>query len=954
MLSAQQVNDEGYTAQIKKFTTESYFSTELVDHLPASATVPTPEKILGHIVGAPDMLTYSADIYKYFRTLEKATPRVKVFVSGKTEEGKETLLIAVSDVGNIQKLQALKDLNAKLADPRKISEEEAKSLIKVGVPFYWASGSIHSPETGSPEMLMELAYRLAVEDSPMIRNIRQNSVILITPMSEVDGHDRQVDLYRYKKAHPTAAPPSLLYWGKYVAHDNNRDGVTLSLQLSKIATGTFLEWHPVVMHDLHESVPFLYISTGTGPYNPWLDPIAVDEFQQLAYREIEEMTKRNVPGVWTHGFYDGWSPNYMLYAATGHNSIGRFYETFGQNGADTGIRSVPAASTSRTWFRPNPPMSRVNWSFRNNINMQQSAILFAMEEVASNKERYLNNFYLKSKRAVAKGLTEGPAAYVIPGDDPRPVEAAGLVKVLQQQGIEVHKSSAEVTVGKDKFPAGSYIVRMDQPYSRMADMILDRQFYNATDPRPYDDTGWTAGPLRNVKTVRVTDAAVLKAPMTILNGAPSVKGRIQGTGTNIVVLHNTENSLATFRYALSDIPMKVAEAAFELNGTKIPAGSFLIAAGSNRDRIAKAIEDNGLTAMAAAAMPTVASHDVKAPRIALVHTWINTQTEGWYRMALDQLKIPYAYISDHTLRDTADLRSKYDVIIFGPVNGAAQRLVNGMPMNGEPIPWKGSDLTPNFASSPDTTDDIRGGMGLEGVVHLKKFIESGGLFVTVAGNASIPIDYGLIDGVSITPSRDLQVLGSVVGAVFADKGSPIAYGYKDELAVYFNQSPLLEVSGGGGGAGGGGGRGGAAPVSAARVSGRGGPNEPDIVQGRAATPLETLPRVGEDNSEQADAMRAFQAPANMRPRTILRFAAEPELLISGMLAGGKELAGKPAVVDVPSGKGHVVLFANNPMWRSSTQGSYFLLLNAILNFDHLDAGRAPARTGARPAAPPAN
>lgn len=948
------MNDEGYTAQIKKFTTEPYFTTELVDHLPASATVPTPEKVLGHIVGAPDILTYSADIYKYFRALEKATPRVKVFVSGKTEEGKETLLIAVSDVGNIQKLSALKELNAKLADPRKISEAEAKSLVKVGVPFYWASGSIHSPETGSPEMLMELAYRLAVEDTPMIRNIRQNSVILITPVSEVDGHDRQVDLYRYKKAHPNAAPPSLLYWGKYVAHDNNRDGVTLSLQLSKIATGTFLEWHPVVMHDLHESVPFLYISTGTGPYNPWLDPIAVDEFQQLAYREIEEMTKRNVPGVWTHGFYDGWSPNYMLYAATGHNSIGRFYETFGQNGADTGVRTVPAASTTRTWFRPNPPMARVNWSFRNNINMQQSAILFAMEEVASNKERYLNNFYLKSKRAVAKGLTEGPAAYVIPGDDPRPVEAAGLVKVLQQQGIEVHKASAEITVGKVKFPAGSYVVRMDQPYSRMADMILDRQYYNATDPRPYDDTGWTAGPLRNVKTVRVVDAAVLKSPMMMLTDAPVVKGKLQGTGANIVVLHNTENSLATFRYALADIPMKVAEQAFEFGGAKVPAGSFLIMAGANRDRIVNAVEANGLTAVAGAALPNVPAHDVKAPRIALVHTWINTQTEGWYRMALDQLKIPYAYISDHTLRDTADLRSKYDVIIFGPVGGAAQRLVNGMPMNGAAIPWKGSDLTPNFASSPDTTDDIRGGMGLDGVLHLKKFIEGGGLFVTVGSNASIPIDYGLIDGVSITPSRDLQVLGSVVASVFADHGSPIAYGYKDELPVYFNQAPLLQLSAGGAGTAGGGGGGAAGgPVPAGRVSGRGGPNDPDIVQGRAPNPLESLPRVGEDASDQSDAARAFQTPPNMRPRTILRFAAEPDLLISGMLAGGKELAGKPVVVDVPSGKGHVVLFANNPMWRNSTQGSYFLLFNAILNFDHLDVGRAPARAAGRPTGPTA-
>ena len=256
--------------------------------------------------------------------------------------------------------------------------------------------------------------------------------------------------------------------------------------------------------------------TGTGPYNAWLDPLAIDEFQLLAYHEIEEMTKRGVPGVWTHGFYDGWAPNYMLYIATGHNSIGRFYETFGNGGADTRERTLGANQTSRVWYRPNPPFPRVNWSMRNNVNMQQSALLFAMNFVANNNERFLNNFYLKSKRAIAKASNEGPAAYIIPGDTPRPVEAADMVNLMRLRGIEVHRANKEFTVKDQKFAAGSYIVRMDQPYSRMADMLLDTQYYNVNDPAPYDDTGWTMGAMRNVKTVRVVDKSVLDVPMTLL------------------------------------------------------------------------------------------------------------------------------------------------------------------------------------------------------------------------------------------------------------------------------------------------------------------------------------------------------------------------------------------------------------------------------------------------------
>src|SRR5580692_3834241 len=758
ILNAQPKNDEGYTAKIREYTTESFLTTELVDHLPASATVPTPEKVLGYIVGAPNKLTYTKDIYRYMRELEKATKRVKVFTIGRSEEGREIMLVAVSDEANIARLDHFKDLNARLADPRKTTQAEADRIISEDIPFYWLSGSIHSPETGSPEMLMELAYRIAVEDSPMVQNIRKHSIVLITPATEVDGRDRAVDVYNYRKANPGKPAPQQVYWGKYVAHDNNRDGLGMALALSRAMMSAFLEYHPTVLHDLHESEPFLYVSTGMGPYNAWLDPLVVDEWQKMAYVEIEEMTKRGIPGVWTHGFYDGWAPNYMFYVANGHNSIGRFYETFGGRGADTGPRTVAAADTARTWFRPNPPLAKVNWSIRNNINLQQSAILFSMNNTANNGKTFLENFYLKSKRSVEKAAQEGPAAWVIPSDDPRPVECADLVNLLELQGIEVNRSTqdSEVTVkqGKEekklKIPASSYVIRMDQPYSRMADMLLDTQYYNISDPRPYDDTGWTLGAVRNVKTIRVTDASILRAPMTQLSGPARAEGKVTGNTSAgaYLINHNTDNTLATFRFRLRDVKMNAAEEAFKAAGQDYRAGSFIIRAQDTaRGPLEQAATDLGLQVRAVDEIPKVAMHALAAPRIALVHTWLNTQNEGWYRIAFDNLKIPYDYISDQKLRQIPDLRAKYDVIIFGSTPGSAQRIVNGMPMRGDPIPWKASAITPNLGSSPDTTDDMRGGMGLDGLMKIAKFIDDGGLFVTVTGNASIPIDYGLIEGV---------------------------------------------------------------------------------------------------------------------------------------------------------------------------------------------------------------
>src|SRR5262249_14467191 len=555
-----QGNDENYTAKIKEYTTEKFFLTDMVDHLPASDKVPSPDKVLGYVIGTPNKLTYTKDQYRYYRELEKATPRVRVFTAPEhSEEGREQLLVVVSDESNLTKLDRYKEITAKLADPRKVAEADVKQLVSEGKVLYWASGSIHSPETGSCEMLMELAYRLAVEDSPQIDAIRKNVIVMITPTLEVDGRDMLVDTYNYRKANPGKQAPSLLFWGKYVAHDNNRDGLGMALALSRNQMKTFLEYHPQILHDLHESVPFLYTSTGTGPYNAWLDPLVIDEWHVLAYHEIEEMTRRGVPGIWTHGFYDGWAPNYMFYVANGHNAIGRFYETFGGNGADTGVRNVGPQS-QRDWFRPNPPLPRVNWSIRNNINLQQSCILLAMNYVANNRERFLNNFYVKSKRSILKARNEGPAAWIIPGDNARPVEAADMVNLLRLMGVEVHTATSDFSVKDHKYPAGSYIIRMDQPYSRMADMLLDVQYYNVNDPAPYDDTGWTLGALRNVKTVRATDASVLDAPMVLLTSDAKVPGKIVGSASGAFLInHNTDNTLATLRYRLKDVKMSAAE-----------------------------------------------------------------------------------------------------------------------------------------------------------------------------------------------------------------------------------------------------------------------------------------------------------------------------------------------------------------------------------------------------------
>jgi hypothetical protein len=889
-LALQQPVDSAYTAKIRELTTEPRFNTELTDHLPADPRVPTPLKVLGYVPGTVGRLSYVADITRYFRALDDASPRVKVFDLGTSDEGRPMIVAAIADSATIERLEHYRDITAALADPRRFTADSAQRLIAAGKPIYYATGSIHSPETGSPEMLMELAYRLAVEETPFVRQIRDSVITLVTPVTELDGRDRTVDWYRYRKAHKLvfSAP---IYWGKYTAHDNNRDGIVMSQVLTRTMMKAFFTWHPTVLHDLHESLPFLYTSTGTGPYNRELDPIVISEWHELAFQEITELTKRGLPGVWTHDFYDGWTPNYMFWVANGHNAIGRFYETYTSRGADCHTVKLPERQTSVEWFRPNPPLNGVRWCIRNNINYQQSALLVALNYMARNGHRYLDQFYRKGVRAVERGRAkDGPNAFHIPANQARPVEAANLVNLLRFHGLEVQRAERPFKAGGIDVAAGDYIVRLDQPYGPLVKSYFSRQDYGPDDPRPYDDTGWTLQYLRNVALHPITDTTVLRAPLIPITADVKIKGQVSGArgAAAYLIAPTTESGLIQFRFALRDVPMWASEDTFSVERRAWGRGTTIVPASGVADverRVTQAAESLGLIVVGVQTAPQVARHELDAPRIALVHSWLNTQNEGWVRYAFDVLRIPYTYLSVQQLKNR-ELLKQFNVLVLPFVTNNAQAIVDGLPMTGPKIPWRRSPETPNLGGV-DSTDDVRPGIGLDGMTALGDWIEAGGVVITEGGTAAVFTDYGVTRGVDITPARQLRASGGIYRAVTKDARSPIAYGYPDTLAVYFNQSPLFQV--------------------------------------------DTTTDIPED---QDPGLTAEQARA--RPRVVLSFHQKKDSLrLSGLLVSGEELAGRPAVLDAPVGQGHVVLFAIRPFWRWETQGSFALVFNTILNWNDL-------------------
>jgi len=379
-----QPQDPGFAKMIREWTTRPEFLSPLVNHLPVTQGVPSPNQVLNHHIGAPKTLTYYSDILNYYRTLASKSPRVKVATIGKTDEGRDCVVVFVAAEETLGNAEAYRGFLAQLADPRRLNEADANQVIAKAKPVYHLIGGLHAAETGASEMLMELAYRLAADESPLVRQIRDNVIVTITPVADPDGRDRYVDwYYRHlvdadRESGRTGGAP---FWGKYVYHDNNRD-INYSQPANRALLDWYLQWHPPVMHDLHESIPYLY--TMSLRANPALDPMLYSELQWFSNFEMSQLTKYGMPGVWARPFADMWSPAYLVYMSSNHNGLQRLYEVFGNGGATTMKRSLVAApggpdpETSQQWYRPVPPYPEAEWSIRNNINYSETGVLTAL------------------------------------------------------------------------------------------------------------------------------------------------------------------------------------------------------------------------------------------------------------------------------------------------------------------------------------------------------------------------------------------------------------------------------------------------------------------------------------------------------------------------------------------------------------------------------------------------
>jgi hypothetical protein len=507
----------------------------------------------------------------------------------------------------------------------------------------------------------------------------------------------------------------------------------------------------------------------------------------------------------------------------------------------------------------------------------ETGVLSGLQLTAMFPNMVLENFYKKTQHSIDAGRTEAPYGYVIPAGAKDMTRAVTLVNILRAQRIEVGTATAEIKVSDGTFPAGSYVIKRDQPYGKLAKNLLEKQNYPDPNLTTYDDSGWTMGLAMGVEVKEIKDKAILDAAITAVKEA-TVKGKVTGAGSaGMAVAHYGSNNMIAFRYALKGVPMKIAEKSFTVEGVEFPSGSFLVAPGADLAAVKAAVERFGLTAVSLAAMPAIATHDGDLPRVAIYSSWGNTQEIGWYRHAFDRFGIPFELIFKERVKK-GNLRGDYDVILM-PTQQANRQAVFAPPA-ARPVPYLRTDkfrFLGDYGSSPDIT----GGMGGEGVDAFAKFLEGGGTLICTGDAVRFPTELGFARTVDATGSttNNFYAPRPLINAEIVKPEHPVFYGYTERII------PLKYLGG---------------PLMAVGQPDQGG--------------------------------------------VLARYPGGDANVLSGLMRGADEISNRPFAIEVPggfTGKGRVVLFSNNPIYRWQNHAEFNMVFNALMNWNDMGPA-APA------------
>lgn len=843
----------------------------------AFAQIPKPEETFGFEVGADYKLARYDQMLEYYDKLVASSERIQMIDIGRSVQGKPIKLFMISSVDNMKELDKWKEVSTKLAMGR-ISESEARNLAKSGKAIVWIDGGMHATETAHAQMTSELAYRLVAEESDEMNKIRKNVVILMCPVINPDGLNIVADWYYKNLGTPyeTTSPPIL--YQKYVGHDNNRDWFMNNMPETRAATSIlYKEWYPQIVHNHHQTSPAwarIFLPPFRSPVNPNIHPGVTTGVNLVGTAMANYFAMHKMPGVISGTAFSMWWNGGMRTAPYYHNQIGILTEVahrtptpryYDPDSIPRSIRGTPSNGTEI--FYPYPWKGGES-HFRDAVDYMMMASMGILHYASDSRETVLYSFYQMGADAVNKAGEDVVYAYVIPEDQHDKGEARNLVNILLQGGVEVHQATGKIRYDDKEYPAGSYVAYGAQPFRPFLVDLMERQDYpdqyqypGGPPVPPYDLAGWTLPMQMGIDVVRVMEKIKIKAK-PIDKSAPEA-GEIKGNATFGYLLSTNENNSYTAVNRLQKLNAEVFRitAAAQFDKDVYEPGSFLI---KNSEGVGEEIEkiktELGLSFQGLDKDPGISKTKLNKIKVGIYKSWVANMDEGWTRFVLDQHQFDTDTLHDNDIRDM-DL-SQYSALIIP--SQSPSRIMHGHQKGMMP-------------------DEYTGGIGLEGALKIKQYIEQGGTLITLDAASDFAINqYGLpVRNVTANVNpRSFFIPGSLVRAK-VDMEQELAYGLTPEIAASFSRSRAFKT----------------------------------IVKSKK----------GEGGIEEtADAPKPDVD-------VIVRYA-DRDILMSGWAKGQNQyLKNKAAMMDVALGEGNIILFGFRPQFRGQPRASYKLLFNSILS-----------------------
>ena len=874
--------------------------------LPAAAgaqAVPTPAQYFGFEMGADGELARYPQVLDYLQLLADRTDRVEYEHRGTTTNGNPYVLVKFSARENLDRLDRLIEINHRLADPRGLTDDEARALVREGVPFYFVYATIHSTEVGNGQAIVDIAHRLATEDSPEIREILDNTVVLLVPSQNPDGQVLVVDhWYATESTGLNRVYPDLYH--RYTGHDDNRDWFMFTQKETRLSIDVHREYKPQVTHDMHQMGSRgarMFVPPYRDPHDPNIHPILLEGQAQIGRAMASALVANGKKGIISSDQYDLWTParQYMVY----HGQPRILTEIASVNIADPYINpNGPGRPLGRQEVRTNFPVpyDSAVWRLGDIVEYAEIATFAALENMAKYRTRWLENYHRVHRDWVNRD--EAPYAFVVPAAQRDPFAAYEMLEILHFGEVEIHQAQARFTAAGTDYPAGSWVIQLAQPYGAFAKTMLERQvypdlrYYPGGPPiPPYDVTAHTLGMLMGVEVDRIDEP--VDADLTLLDAVEPLRTPLPARPDWAYAIPPSSNAgfLAAARLQAAGVPVYRASDWFESDGREHGPGTWLVPPTGDAERILERVaEETGLVVTAADGAPRVDGHRLRQPTRVGLWRAANNMPGGWMLWLFEQYELDHAVIS--SLDFEGDLADKYDVIVL-PSGTSRTRIIEGLHPDRHDESWRWAY-----------------GVGRAGWRKLRRWVEEDGGTLVALGSA-------------VATAR--QLLDLPIEPVLPARGAPARVGNgrrPARITVGEAEQRLRDVF--------------RSPAELSRTL-RNRVVDPTSLFYSPGTLLkqEYNPRhpVGYGMPESWPVFFRFDQAYQLLPSfdipaaVVSRYPDDDDMVASGWLLGDEFLRARANVVAFEVGRGTAVTMGSQIAFRTQTRATFKLLFNAIFH-----------------------